>query len=204
MLRLDVTDVPITAARFTALDVPSNVRSLIDALVKWKRSHSLACVGPLPRLLSERRAGPLRLAARSQSARHNLAFPKVSEAGLLLRKELMNHAPPICMLISSRQFYCELVTTSRVINIHLVWRDISNITFPLKPKAWKCLFMQTSDLSQVKWCICSSWQLAPSMHFWKYTFSHYSLEIWAEAIVFQYQNINAHLNVGVSWWSAAF
>lgn len=134
MLRLDVTDVPITAACSTALDAPSNVQSLIGTLVKWKQSHSLACVGPLSRVLSEWRAGPLCLAARSRSALHNLAFPKVSEAGPLLRKELMNHAPPICMLISSRQFYCVLVITSWVINIHLVRRDISNITFPPSPR----------------------------------------------------------------------
>lgn len=34
MFRLDVADVPITAARFAALDAPSNVQSLIGTLVR--------------------------------------------------------------------------------------------------------------------------------------------------------------------------
>lgn len=135
MFRLDVTDVPITAVRSTALDAPSNVQSLIGTLVEWKLSHSLACVAPLSAC-----AAPLCLAASSPSALHNLAFQKVSVAGPLHRKELMNHAPPICMLISSRQFYFVLVITSWVINIHLVLRDISNRSFPPSPPGMKVSF----------------------------------------------------------------
>lgn len=198
MLRLDVTDVPITAARSTALDAPSNAQSLIGTLVKWKQSHSLACVGPLSRVLSEWRAGPLCLAARSRSALHNLAFPKVSEAGPLLRKELMNHAPPICMLISSRQFYCVLVITSWVINIHLVRRDISNITFPPSPRhesVFSCRQVTFHKWSDVYAAADSSRLPCTSEN----THFNHSLEIWAKAVVFQYQNINANLNVGVHW-----
>lgn len=53
------------------------------------------------------------------------------------------------MLISSRQFYCVLVITSWVINIHLVLRDISNISFPPTPRresVFSCRQVTFSDV----------------------------------------------------------
>lgn len=187
MFRLDVTDVPITAARSTALDAPSNVQSLIGTLVEWKRSHSLACVGA-----SSPHAAPLCLAASSPSALHNLAFQKVSVAGPLLRKELMNHAPPICMLISSRLFYCVLVITSWVINIHLVLRDISNISFPRTPRHESVFSCRQVTFSDVFAAADSLRLLYTSENTYFLAIPrNYRLKQWC----FSIKNINANMNV---------